>query len=145
MAKGKGKGMGKGPAKGCWTCGGPHSQVNCPVKGKGKGIRMLEESLQQPDAWDTNLWEEAGHVRVFSALTQVKQEPPAVRAHVFMQCCQQSSCDDANNKDNNDEESSRVKMVQDESGLNGPAEEQLGSSTMAAGISKIPPNEGAGG
>jgi len=40
--KGKGKGEGKGgkgrgPATGCFACGGPHYQSDCPNKGKGKG------------------------------------------------------------------------------------------------------------
>ena len=43
--KGKGKGNGKKGSRGprapvngaCWTCGGPHFQVDCPNKGKGKG------------------------------------------------------------------------------------------------------------
>ena len=58
--KGKGKsnnqmwgkgGKGKGPVNGCWTCGGPHFERDCPVYG-GKGgdpgaIKALCYSLQE--------------------------------------------------------------------------------------------------
>ncbi len=41
-----GKGKGAGPPGGCYGCGGPHLQRNCPMQGPG-GLRALAESPVQ--------------------------------------------------------------------------------------------------
>jgi len=70
--EGGGKGGGKaGPKGGCWTCGGPHYDSNCPRKTGGKGLRAVGEA----EAWD-GPWHgtpEIKHVGCLRAVENQKQ------------------------------------------------------------------------
>ena len=66
--KGKGKGKsGKGPATGCFICGGPHYQSECPQAG-GKGLRSLNGWYDEAGVWQEQAGQEGGQVKALSSI-----------------------------------------------------------------------------